>query len=131
MQTILKIGEVNKIYGVSLDTLRYYDKIGLLKPIVDPNNSYRYYSLEHLDRLEMILLGRLLDISLESLTEHLKTGTLESYKQLIRKQDDIIKQRKKELELVEKGNKKLMPILNDIESHSNTLDFSTISRTPV
>lgn len=51
MQTILKIGEVNKIYGVSLDTLRYYDKIGLLKPIVDPNNSYRYYSLDHLDRL--------------------------------------------------------------------------------
>ncbi len=57
MQHLLRIGQVSKLYGISLDTLRHYDHKGLLKPIVDKNNGYRYYSLKHLDILEMILVG--------------------------------------------------------------------------
>lgn len=39
------IGEISKIVNLSANTLRYYDEIGLLKPIlVQNNNQYRYYS---------------------------------------------------------------------------------------
>ncbi|WP_349947514.1 MerR family transcriptional regulator [Lacrimispora sp. BS-2] len=35
MHGLLRIGQVSKWYGISLDTLRHYDRKGLLEPIVD------------------------------------------------------------------------------------------------
>ena len=46
MNTMMRIGELSKSFQISIDTLRYYDRIGLLKPYVDPTNNYRYYSAE-------------------------------------------------------------------------------------
>lgn len=44
---LLKIGEFAEISNVSAKTLRYYDRIGLFKPVyVDPANDYRYYSAD-------------------------------------------------------------------------------------
>lgn len=41
--------------GVSTRTLRYYDAIGLLKPLYTNDSGYRYYGEEELDRLQQIL----------------------------------------------------------------------------
>ena len=42
---MLSIGEFSKICKVTVKTLRYYDRIGLLKPVhVDDMTGYRYYS---------------------------------------------------------------------------------------
>ena len=38
-----KIGDVAKILGISPDLLRYYEKKGVVKPVKDRNNDYRYY----------------------------------------------------------------------------------------
>lgn len=38
-----KIGDVAKILGISPDLLRYYEKKGVVKPVKDLNNDYRYY----------------------------------------------------------------------------------------
>ena len=38
-----KIGDVAKILGISPDLLRYYEKKGVVKPVKDKNNDYRYY----------------------------------------------------------------------------------------
>lgn len=38
-----KIGDVAHILGTSPDLLRYYEKKGIVKPVKDPNNDYRYY----------------------------------------------------------------------------------------
>ena len=41
---MLTIGQMSKVCGVSVKTLRHYDKIGLLKPQrIDEINGYRYY----------------------------------------------------------------------------------------
>lgn len=51
----LTIGQMSKINNVSEQTLRYYDRIGILKPIeVDKFNGYRYYSMKQCARLDMI-----------------------------------------------------------------------------
>ena len=43
-RTMLTIGQMSKVCGVSVKTLRHYDKIGLLKPQrIDEINGYRYY----------------------------------------------------------------------------------------
>lgn len=38
-----KIGDVAKILGISPDLLRYYEKKGVVKPVKDKHNDYRYY----------------------------------------------------------------------------------------
>jgi DNA-binding transcriptional MerR regulator len=54
--THLKIGEFARVGQVSIATLRHYDQCGLLKPdALDPDTSYRYYSLDQLARLNRIL----------------------------------------------------------------------------
>ena len=53
---MLKIGEFSKLSKTTVKTLRYYDKIGLLKPaFVDVETSYRYYNEEQLSVIEQIL----------------------------------------------------------------------------
>ena len=59
------IGTVARLAGVSLRTLRYYDEIGLLRPVwVDPNSGYRWYTPEQLGRLHRIMALRDLGVRL-------------------------------------------------------------------
>ncbi|MCL2222593.1 MAG: MerR family DNA-binding transcriptional regulator, partial [Oscillospiraceae bacterium] len=42
---LLSIGDISKFTGVSIKALRYYERIGILKPAyVDPDSLYRYYN---------------------------------------------------------------------------------------
>ncbi|MEJ2047981.1 MAG: MerR family DNA-binding transcriptional regulator, partial [Dehalococcoidia bacterium] len=46
---MLKIGDFSRLSRVTVKALRYYDEIGLLKPVeVDRFTGYRYYSLDQL-----------------------------------------------------------------------------------
>ena len=38
-----KIGDVARILGISTDLLRYYEKKGVVRPVKDKANDYRYY----------------------------------------------------------------------------------------
>ena len=52
---MLRIGEFSKLAKVSIKTLRYYDKIGLLKPaMIDSATQYRYYTVEQLETIRLI-----------------------------------------------------------------------------
>ena len=51
MNTMLRIGEMAKLCGVSIETLRYYDKENILTPDrVDEKSGYRYYSNESVEK---------------------------------------------------------------------------------
>ncbi len=70
---MLKIGEFSKIARVTIKTLRYYDRMGLLKPAhIDRFTGYRYYTLSQLPRLNRILALKDLDFSLDQISELLK-----------------------------------------------------------
>ncbi len=61
---MLKIRDFAEIAQVATSTLRYYDEIGIFKPIyVDPETGYRFYSIDQLLRLNRILA--LKDLGLE------------------------------------------------------------------
>jgi DNA-binding transcriptional MerR regulator len=67
---MIKIGTFSRISQVSVKTLRYYDEIGLLKPVeVDRFTGYRYYSFEQLARLNRILTLKDLGFSLEQIAQ--------------------------------------------------------------
>ena len=58
------ISETSRITGLSIDTLRYYDKIDLIKSKKNPNNRYRYYTIEDISIISHIKNLRDLDLSI-------------------------------------------------------------------
>ncbi len=59
--TVLKL---SKLAGISTRTLRYYDEIGLLRPMKVTGAGYRVYGEKEVDLLQQILYFRELDVSL-------------------------------------------------------------------
>jgi DNA-binding transcriptional MerR regulator len=63
--SLLSIGAFAHRSRLSLKALRLYDELGLLTPArVDPENGYRYYVAEQVDRARLIGLLRRLDMPL-------------------------------------------------------------------
>jgi DNA-binding transcriptional MerR regulator len=72
---MIKIGEFSRLVHVSVPTLRYYDQVGLLKPVeIDRFSGYRYYSTSQLPRLHRILALKGLGFSLEQIAKVLDEG---------------------------------------------------------
>lgn len=65
---MLKIGDFSKLAHVTVKTLRYYARLGLLQPAwTDRFTGYRYYTLEQLPRLNRILALKDLGFSLDQI----------------------------------------------------------------
>ena len=63
-----KIGDFSRMSKTTIKTLRYYEKVGLLKPAyVDLNTSYRYYEARQLVDLSKIISLRQIGISIKDL----------------------------------------------------------------
>ncbi|MGN7873725.1 Cd(II)/Pb(II)-responsive transcriptional regulator [Roseateles sp. 22389] len=60
----MRIGELSKSTGVDIETIRFYEKSGLLPPPARSENGYRDYAHAHLERLAFIRHCRALDMSL-------------------------------------------------------------------
>lgn len=63
MEKYFSIGEISKLSNLSVQTLRHYDELGLLKPSLVKDNGYRYYSLEQFYKLDFITFYRKLGLS--------------------------------------------------------------------
>lgn len=73
---MIRIGDFSKLSRVSIKALRFYDEMGLLKPVdVDRFTGYRYYEFDQLPRLHRILALKDLGFSLEEIG-HLLEGEL-------------------------------------------------------
>ncbi|WP_316571364.1 MerR family transcriptional regulator [Neobacillus sp. YIM B06451] len=60
-----KVGELAKLTGLTVRTLRYYDQIGLYSPSGYSNTGYRLYNESDLTRLQQILALKELGLSLD------------------------------------------------------------------
>lgn len=60
----MRIGELATALGVSTDTLRFYERSGMLPRPRRADNGYRDYSLAELERLRLMLDLRRLDVPL-------------------------------------------------------------------
>ena len=67
---MLRIGEFSKLAKISIKTLRYYDKIGLLKPnMIDSATQYRYYTVEQLEIVRLIAMYKDVGLSNEMVSK--------------------------------------------------------------
>ena len=74
----LSVSQLSEISGLTVRTLRYYDRIGLLKPGRNADNNYRFYSEEDCLKLQQIMLYRELEIPLKTIKELLESDDHEN-----------------------------------------------------
>ena len=65
---MMTVNDVSKLTGVSVRTLQYYDRIGLLKPSAYTESGYRLYDDTPLEKLQQILLFKELEFSLKEIS---------------------------------------------------------------
>lgn len=94
MKNYFTISEFAKLRNININSLRYYEKLGLLKPaFINPDNGYRYYSAEQVSLLNKIILCIQLGIPLKEMVQFLdEDGNLQSQKLL--EEGRIIAQRR-------------------------------------
>ncbi|QHM71742.1 Cd(II)/Pb(II)-responsive transcriptional regulator [Mixta intestinalis] len=63
----MKIGELARLAGCSVETVRYYEREGLLQAALRNLNNYRYYDSHHLENLKFIRRCRALDMTHEEI----------------------------------------------------------------
>lgn len=97
MKKLYKIGDISKLYNISNDILRYYEKIGLLIPDVRGENGYRYYSESQLWKLNNIRSLRNLGVSLNEIIDFLNTRSIKKTKEMIKFQLKKIDENLREL----------------------------------
>lgn len=77
MKDYYSIGEIADLLGVSTQTLRYYDKIGLLSPgHVDEKNGYRYYCYNQFHIIDRIKYLQGFGLSLEEIEKIIQNGSV-------------------------------------------------------
>ncbi len=93
---MLSIGAFSKICKVSAKTLRYYAEIGLILPSeINPENGYRYYAIEQLETMLLIIRLKSYHFSLEEIKRIIDSGESNEetlYFALTRKKEDMEKQ---------------------------------------
>ncbi|PSO10426.1 MULTISPECIES: MerR family transcriptional regulator [unclassified Sphingobium] len=69
---LLSIGSLAKATGTKVETIRYYESIGLLAAPARTKNNYRAYTPQHLARLSFIRRARALGFSIDQVQELLE-----------------------------------------------------------
>ena len=99
MQNRFSIGEMSRLMNVPIKTLRYYDEIGLFKPVeVNRDTGYRYYSTEQFEQLDIIKYLRLLGAPLAEIAAHFTQLRVENFLQLLKRQEKTIDEKIRELQ---------------------------------
>ena len=84
------VRDLAKMSGVSSQTLRYYDKIGLLPPSYYADNGYRYYKREQLLLLQQILFFRELGFKLSTIQQLLNSSEFDCLASLYLQKNKMI-----------------------------------------
>ena len=114
---LYSIGEFATFCGLNVKTLRYYDEIGLLKPVkVDPFTKYRYYSDKQLDDVELIKTLKSCSFSWEEISQNwgnFNTSVIRNKKsELLRHVQDVMQQ---------------VEVLDFLDSQSQNLGIEEVS----
>lgn len=116
----MKIMEVSEQSGISSDTLRYYERIGLIPPINRNGSGIRDYSEVDLKRVDFIKCMRRAGLPIEVLLEYFKLSeqgdrTIEARKAILKEQRELLMARIAEMQ-------KTLDLLNyKIEMYDNAI----------
>lgn len=99
MESLFTIGEVAKLFNLSVKTLRYYESKNLLNPIyINEKSGYRYYSRNQFLNLDLIKCFRKVGVSIEETKDLIYSqGSIDLIQDTIKKQSDKIEEKMSEI----------------------------------
>jgi DNA-binding transcriptional MerR regulator len=98
----LSIGKMAKLNNISEQTLRLYDRLGILKPYyTDDLTGYRYYNIKQSAKLDIIQYMKSLGIPLKQIKEQLDCNDISIVQQVLENQRDFINKKILELNQVQ------------------------------
>ena len=120
---LFQIGEVAKMFHISVGTLRHYEKSGLLQPeYTDNETGYRYYSTRQFECLNTIRYLRVLDMPLEQIADFLNNRDVDRMQIMLRQQKETVISKQKELKIIEsKIENRLRQIEDALSSELDTI----------
>lgn len=78
MKDLYTIGETSALLGVTIPTLRYYEKVGLLAPsYIDPETNYRHYTFNQFHIIDRIKYLQRFGLSLKDIKEIIHSGSVD------------------------------------------------------
>ena len=94
----MKIAEVSERYGLSVDTLRYYERVGLIPPVNRNGSGIRDYSELDIRRVEFIKCMRGAGLPIEVLIDYMELvqrgdQTIQARKEILKEQRDLVVER--------------------------------------
>ena len=108
MKDYYKISEISKLYGIGADSLRYYERAGIITP-KRGENGYRLYGLKDIYKLSVLRDLMALDFSVAQAKEYLDGQNVGKTLALLRRESGILSERLRELaqkkELIEEIRK--------------------------
>lgn len=106
----MKIAEVSQQYGISSDTLRYYERIGLIPPVTRNESGIRDYNELDVRRVEFVKCMRSAGLPIEVLIEYI--GLVQRGDQTIEARKDILVEQRELLIARMEQMQKTLDILN-------------------
>lgn len=122
MKSKYKIGEIAKIFNISTDTLRFYEKEGLLVAKRE-SNGYRVYSIFDVWKLNVIKTLKSLGVGLKDIKEFLNNRSVENEKFLLEMELDFIE---KELASLHYQKKELTNRIQLLEDASQNTYYNQV-----
>lgn len=103
MKSTYTISEIADFFNISTQTLRYYDKIGLMKPVkTDESSGYRLYSGEQFDKLYLIRELKQLGLSLEQIKTYCETRDIRGLGRILDETSSSLERQLNELQSLKK-----------------------------
>ena len=116
-QNLFPIGDVAKLFHLSVSSLRHYEQMGLITPeYTDPNSGYRYYSVRQFEVLNNIRYLRTLDMPLEEIADFLGNRDVERIEEKLRSQKQIVMEKQEELRRIERKIDHRLRMIEDARS---------------
>ncbi len=99
----MRIAEVSKQFGISADTLRYYERIGLLSHVHRNESGIRDYGEQDLARIRFVKCMRGANVSIEALLEYMELfeggdATLGARKAILEEEHEKVRERMAEMQ---------------------------------
>lgn len=116
-KNLFPIGEVSKLFHISVSSLRHYEHIGLLTPeYISSDSGYRYYGTEQFEVLNTIRYLRALDMPLAEIEDFLKNKDISRIEEKLLQQKHAVLKKQQELQRIEQKINHRLNWLRDAQS---------------
>ena len=105
---------LSKLANISARTLRYYDEIGLLKPIRQSSNGYRIYGQQEVDKLQQIMFYKTMGLELDTIKQLLENPDFDAIKAMETHLEKLKTEHEKLQSLIEYVNTTISHMKGDI-----------------